>query len=147
MIKQPKDVASPARKSHIPNLPHLSGVRGDSWGSTTACIAAASLIFRFPSDSKSNERALGSLILFFLFVFGSRAPMGVKKPARDGADDCVRRRHEKNNAPVKSVRRRTSVARPTDGASVCECWHAEVCRPHADKPKYDSLSHRFLNLK
>src|SRR6185369_7739712 len=44
-------MASPARKTHIPSLPQLSGVRGDSAGSTAGwCSAvAASLTIRSPS--------------------------------------------------------------------------------------------------
>src|SRR5262245_29589985 len=47
----PKPMASPARKIHIPSLPQLSGVRGDSAGSTAGwCSAvAASLTIRSPS--------------------------------------------------------------------------------------------------
>src|SRR5262245_59183812 len=49
--RTPKPTASPARKIHIPSLPQLSGVRGDSAGSTAGwCSAvAASLTIRSPS--------------------------------------------------------------------------------------------------
>src|SRR5262245_16858379 len=47
----PKPMASPARKIHIPSLPQLSGVRGDSAGSMAGGCrpVAASLTIRSPS--------------------------------------------------------------------------------------------------
>ena len=41
--RPPKLMASPARKFHMPSLPQLSGVSGDSAGSTR-CVSAAAVL-------------------------------------------------------------------------------------------------------
>src|ERR671922_2993095 len=101
----PNDMASPTRKTHIPSLPQLSGVRGVS--NASACVATASLTVQSPS-------APGQMLRHDIWpVSPLGTPVGHKQYPSDRATDEKGHGDQKQDTHVHATRQRIVTA-PTD---------------------------------